>query len=84
MVTDGIVKIHVHFIYIYNSTGVEPESSGKDVSPVTTTSSWASLSELHVTVHVLFSASARPTGQLAGRGAEVTWRVSDWSTGVGC
>ena len=87
MVTDGIVKIHVHFIYIYNSTGVEPESSGKDVSPVTTTSSWASLSELHVTVHVLFSASTRPTGQLSrGEGGprSLTWRVSDWSTSFGC
>ena len=45
----------------------------KHVSPVTTTtSSRASLSELNVTVHVLFSASTRPTGQLEGRGAEVT------------
>ena len=46
----------------------------KHVSPVTTTtSSRASLFELNVTVpHVLFSASARPTGQLEGRGAEVT------------
>ena len=66
-------------------TGVEPESSGEHVSPVTTTtSSLASLSELNVTVHVLFSASTRPTGQLEGRGAEVTWRVSDRSTSVGC
>ena len=55
-------------------TGVEPESSGEHVSPVPdTTSSRASLSDLNVTVpHVLFSASTRPTGQLAGRGAEVT------------
>ena len=66
-------------------TGVEPESSGEHLSPVTTkTSSQASLSELNVTVHVLFFASVRPTGQLERRGAEVTWRVSDWSTSVGC
>ena len=66
-------------------TGVEPESSGEHLSPVTTkTSSRASLSELNVTVHVLFSASTRPTGQLVGRGAEVTWRVSVWSTSAGC
>ena len=54
-------------------TGVESESSGEHVSPVTTaTSSRASLSELNVAVHVLPSASTRPTGQLEGRGAEVT------------
>ena len=59
--------------YLLPLTGVEPESSGEHVSPVTaTTSSRASLSELKVTMHVLFSASARPTGQLEGRGAEVT------------
>ena len=41
-------------------TGVEPESSGEHLSPVTTkTSSQASLSELNVTVHVLFFASVR-------------------------
>ena len=40
-----------------------------DVSSVTTTtSSRDSLSELNATVHVLFSASTRPTGQLEGRG----------------
>ena len=50
----------------------------------TTTSFRASLSELNVTVNVLFSASTRSTSQLEGRGAEVTWRVSDWSTSVGC
>ena len=54
-------------------TGVEPESSGEHVSPVTRAS-----------LCVLFSASTRPTGQLEVRGAEVTWRVSDWSTSVGC
>ena len=45
--------------YLLPLTGVEPESSGEHVSPVTTTiSSRASLSELNVTVpHVLFSAS---------------------------
>ena len=54
-------------------TGVKSESSGEHVSPVTaTTSSRASLSELNVTVHVLFSASTRPSGQLAGTGAKVT------------
>ena len=59
--------------YLLPLTGVEPESSGEHESPVTTTtSSRALLSELNVTVpHVLFSASARPTGQLEGRGAEV-------------
>ena len=45
------------------STGSEPESSGEHVSPVSTTSSRASLSELNVTVHVLFS-----TGQLGAGG----------------
>ena len=64
-------------MFMSPSTGAEPESSGEHVSPVTTTSSRASLS-------VSFSASTRPTGQLEGRGAEVTWRVSDWSTSVGC
>ena len=45
------------------------ESSGEHVSPVTATiSSQASLSDLNVTVHMLFSASTRPTGQLEGRG----------------
>ena len=86
MVTDGIVKIHVR-IHVLPLTGVEPESSGEHVSPVTiTTSSRASLSELKVTVHVLFSASTRPAGQLDGRGGprSLTWRVSDWSTSVGC
>ena len=68
MVTDGIVKIHVHISF----HRAEPESSGEHVSPVSTTSSRALLSELNVTVHVLFSASTRPTGQLEGRGAEVT------------
>ena len=60
--------------YLLPLTGVVPESSAEHVSPVTTTtSSRASLFELNVTVpHVLFSASARPTGQLEGRGAEVT------------
>ena len=45
--------------YFLPLTGVEPESLGEHVvSPVTTTpSSRASLSELNVTVHVLFSAS---------------------------
>ena len=71
MVTDCIVKIHVH-ISLHRGS-VEPESSGEHVSPVTTTtSSRASLSEFNVTVHLLFSASTRPTGQLEGRGAEVT------------
>ena len=60
-------------MFISPSTGAEPESSGEHVSPVTTTaSSRASLSELNETVHVLFSASTRPTSQLEGRGAEVT------------
>ena len=61
------------FMFISPSTRVEPESSVEHVSPVTRTSSRASLSELNATVpHVLFSASTRPTGQLGGRGAEVT------------
>ena len=81
MVTDGIVKIHVQSHL--RPQGLEPESSGEHVSSVTITSSRASLFELHVTVHVLLSASTRPTGQLEGRGVEVAWRVSDWST-VGC
>ena len=60
-------------MFISPSTGVEPESSGEHLSPVTTTtSSGALLSDLNVTVHVLFSASTRPTGQLAGTGAKVT------------
>ena len=45
------------------------------------------VSELNVTVHVLVSAPFRPTSQLEGKGgggAEVAWRVSDWSTSVGC
>ena len=59
--------------YLLPLTGVEPESSGEHVSPVTTTtSSRASLSELNVTVHVLFSASTRSTGQLERSGTEVT------------
>ena len=54
--------------YLLPLPGVEPESSGEHVSPVTTpTSSRASLSELNVTVHVV-SASTRPTGQLSGGG----------------
>ena len=47
-----------------STEGVEPESSDEHVL--------TSLSELNVTVHVLFSASTRPTGQLEGRGPEVT------------
>ena len=74
--------------YLLPLTGVESESSGEHVSPVTTTtSSRASLSEMNVTVHVLFSASTRPTGQLSrGEGGprSLTWRVSDWSTSFGC
>ena len=54
--------------YLLPLPGVEPESSGEHVSPVTTpTSSRASLSELNVTVHVV-SASTRPTGQLSWGG----------------
>ena len=60
--------------YFFPLTGVEPESSDEHVSPVTTTpSSRASLSELNVTVHVLFSASTRPTGQLEGRKGRGHW-----------
>ena len=60
------------------STGDEPESSGERVSSVsTTTSSRDSLSELIVTVHVLFSASTRPTGQLEGRGLFSGLRLVD-------
>ena len=52
-------------MFISPSTGVEPESSGEHVSPITATiSSQASLSESNVTDHVLFSASTSPTGQL--------------------
>ena len=74
------------FMFMSPSTGVEPESSVEHVSPVTTTSSRASLSDLNATVlHVLFSASTRPTGQLDVRmPSSLTWRVSDWSTSVGC
>ena len=72
--------------YLLPLIGVEPESSGEHVSPVTTTtSSQASPSELNVTVHVLFSASTRPTGQLEGREPRsLTRRVSDWSTSFSC
>ena len=68
-------------MFISPSTGVEPESSDEHVSPDTTTSSRASLSELNVTEHVLFSASTRPTGQLegteGGRGHLASLRLVD-------
>ena len=83
MVTDGIVKIHVHISFHWQGLNPNPLVN-TCLQSLQLNSSRASLSELNVTVHVLFSASTRPTGQLDGREAEVTWRVSDWLTIVGC
>ena len=68
-------------MFISPSTGAEPESSGEHVSSVTTTSSRASLSECD-RPRVVFYRSTQGGG--GGGGCEVTWRVSDWSTSVGC
>ena len=66
---------YYYYYFLSPSTGVEPESSGEHVSPVTDyddfLSGFAVRIECNVR-HVLFSASTRPTGQLEGRGAEVT------------
>ena len=68
MVTDGIVKIHVHISFHWQGLNPNPLVN-TCLQSLQLNSSRASLSELNVTVHVLFSASTRPTGQLDGREA---------------
>ena len=67
-IVNGYRRHSQNSCYLLPLTRVEPESSCEHVSPITTTTS----SRASRARHVLFSASARPTGQLNGRGAEVT------------
>ena len=69
------VKIHVHLLP--RGLNRNPQVNTCLHAVTTTTSSRASQSELNVTVHVLFSASARPTGQLEG------WGWAGWARSSG-
>ena len=80
MVTDGtsesIVKIHVHISFHKGWTWIHSWTRVLSHYNFVTVSGFA---------HV--SASTGPIAELdscEGRGPEVAWRVSDWSTSVGC
>ena len=79
MVTDGIVKIHVHISFHRGWTRIL-----RWTRVCSHYKNWLPLGLPMWPCTCCFLPSTRPTGQLEGRGAEVTWRVSDWSTSVGC